>query len=283
MDFFLIDVDTIKCSVAYSEIKEYENVVDRLANIILESGGIVNPLFVKKLGFDSYELLYGEIEYYAAVKASEIDPRKGEMIAAFIIEDDQKELIKQQINFLRKSLSNEQSTEGSQSLNTEVVSTVNSNYNKLNSVQKDINKLHEKLQSLMEMNTANGLRNLLRKQLESIINEAETKSKQEAIQYLKNSQAKLREQQKKIDDQILELSKVNLLDITYDQLSELMQQVKGKSNQIKASWKAIEYWRKSDQELTWDNLRKSTVNANKEKIDGFADGSYKILKKVAYL
>ncbi|CCQ52211.1 hypothetical protein [Crocosphaera watsonii] len=92
---------------------------------------------------------------------------------------------------MRKSLSNEKSTEESQSLNSELVSTVNSNYNKLNSVQKDIHQIHEQLESLIEMNTAKGLKRLLRKQLESIITEAETKSKQEAIQYLKNSQAEL--------------------------------------------------------------------------------------------
>ena len=163
------------------------------------------------------------------------------MIGAFVIEDEQQEQIKRQVDFLRKSLSNEQSTEDSQSLNSEVVSTVNSNYKKLNSVQKDINHFHEKLESLMEMNTAKGLRKLLRKQLESIISEAETKSKQEAIQHRQNSQAELRNQQKKIEDQILELSKVNLIDTTYEQLSELMKQAGSSITQINASWKAVEY------------------------------------------
>ncbi len=62
-----------------------------------------------------------------------------------------------------------------------------------------------------------------------------------------------------------------------------MQQLGSSINQIKASWKAVEYWRKSDQELTWDNLKKSTVNKSKDKIKGFAIGSYQTLKKVAYL
>ena len=241
MDFFLIDVDTIKCSIPYSKVQDYERQIDRLANLILDSEGIINPVFVKKIGSNSYELVYGEIEYYAMMKVGKIDPEKGESIAAFIIKEDQQELIKQQIYFLRKSLSNEKSTEESQSLNSELVSTVNSNYNKLNSVQKDIHQIHEQLESLMEMNTAKGLKRLLRKQLESIITEAETKSKQEAIQYLKNSQAELLYQKNKIDDQILELSKVNLMDTTYDQLSTLMQQAGSNITQINASWKAVEY------------------------------------------
>ena len=283
MDFFLIDVDTIKCSIPYSKVQDYERQIDRLANLILDSEGIINPVFVKKIGSNSYELFYGEIEYYAMMKVGKIDPEKGESIAAFIIKEDQQELIKQQIYFLRKSLSNEKSTEESQSLNSELVSTVNSNYNKSNSVQKDIHQIHEQLESLIEMNTAKGLKRLLRKQLESIITEAETKSKQEAIQYLKNSQAELLYQKNKIDDQILELSKVNLMDTTYDQLSTLMQQAGSNITQINASWKAVEYWRKSDQELTWDNLKKFTVNKSKEKIKGFAIGTYQTLKKVAYL
>ena len=235
MDFFLIDVDTIKCSIPYSKVQDYERQIDRLANLILDSEGIINPVFVKKIGSNSYELVYGEIEYYAMMKVGKIDPEKGESIAAFIIKEDQQELIKQQIYFLRKSLSNEKSTEESQSLNSELVSTVNSNYNKLNSVQKDIHQIHEQLESLIEMNTAKGLKRLLRKQLESIITEAETKSKQEAIQYLKNSQAELLYQKNKIDDQILELSKVNLMDTTYDQLSTLMQQAGSNITQINAS------------------------------------------------
>ncbi|MDJ0729993.1 MAG: chromosome partitioning protein ParB [Crocosphaera sp.] len=277
MDFFLIDVDTIKCSVPYSQIKDNEKKIDRLANLILDSEGIINPIFVKKIGSNSYELVYGEIEYYAMTKVANIDPEKGETIAAFIIEDAQKELMKQQIDFLRKSLSNGDDP-------PKVVCTASHNLNKLNSVQKDINQIHEKLASLMEMNTAKGLKDLLKKQLESIISEAEIKSKEEAIQYLTKAKYDLQEQQNKIKDQILELSKVNLVDITYEQLSTLMQQAAGKSNQIKASWKAIEYWRKSDQGLTWDNLKKSIGGKKSEhKIDNFGQKTYDKLREVAYL
>ncbi|MEL4896469.1 chromosome partitioning protein ParB [Crocosphaera sp. Alani8] len=285
MDFFLVDVDTIKCSVPYAEIQDCENIINRLANIILESGGIVNPLFVKKLGFNSYELVYGEVEYYAAVKASEIDPRKGEMIGAFVIEEEQEEPIKIQVDFLRKCLSNKQNAEDDQSLNNEVFLTVSSNNNKLNSVQKDINQLYEKIESFVEMNTAKGLKNLLRKQIESIITEAETKSKKEAIEYLKQSKAKLLEQQNKIDDQILELSKISLADIqSYEQLKILMEKVNTKSTQINASWKAIQHWRNSEEGLTWENLKKSTGGEQSDhKIDKFGQKTYQKLKKVAYL
>ena len=85
MDFFLIDVDTIKCSIPYSKVQDYERQIDRLANLILDSEGIINPVFVKKIGSNSYELVYGEIEYYAMMKVGKIDPEKGESIAAFII------------------------------------------------------------------------------------------------------------------------------------------------------------------------------------------------------
>ncbi|GBF81239.1 chromosome partitioning protein ParB [Aphanothece sacrum] len=273
MDFFLIDIDTINCPVPYSDVKDNEIIVNRLANIILESGGIVNPLFVKKIGFDSYELVYGDVEYYAALKASQLDPKKGEMIAAFIIENEQKEGIKKQIEFLRKSLSNIEPT---------VVCTASDNYNKLNSMHKDINQIHEKLEFLTDLNTAKGIKKLLTKQLETIISETENKTKQEAIQHLRKAQYELQQYQKNIEDEILELSKVNLVNTTYDELAQLMKQLGSSVSQINASWKAIEYWRKPDKELSWDNLKKSTVKS-KYKIDGFAQGAYEKLRKVAYL
>ncbi|EAZ92441.1 ParB N-terminal domain-containing protein [Crocosphaera chwakensis] len=273
MNFFLVDIDTIANNIPLSE--DNESSVQRLADAILESECLINPLVVKRLGVDSYELVYGEIEYYAAVKASKIDPRKGEMVGVFILENEKEDSIKTQVNILRKSLSN-----GGK--NHQTVCKASDNYNKLNSVQKDINQIHEKLESLMELNTAKGLRDLLGKQINSIISESENKSKEEAIKYLRTSKAELLAQQNKIDAQILELSKVNLADTSYEQLSTLMKQAGSKSNQIKASWKAVEYWRKSDQELTWENLKKSTVKS-KEKIKGFANASYQVLKKVAYL
>ncbi len=50
MDFFLIDLDTINCLVPYSDIKESENIVHQIAKLILESEGLINPIFVKKIG-----------------------------------------------------------------------------------------------------------------------------------------------------------------------------------------------------------------------------------------
>lgn len=275
MEFFLIDVDTINCPVPYSDIKENEPILERLAHIILDSEGIINPVFVKKIGFDSYELVYGHLEYYAAVKASKIDPKKGEMIAAFVIENSEKEAIQTQINLLRKSLSGENQET--------LVCTAGDNYNKLNSVHRDIHKIHEKIDSLMEMNTAKGIRQLLRKQLDMIIFEAESKDKKEAIQFLQKAQYELQEHQNKIKEEILELSKVNLADATYNELSSLMKEVGIKESQINASWKAIEYWRQPDKELSWDNLKKSTINKSTDKITGFAQGTYNNLRKVAYL
>ncbi|MEA5511648.1 chromosome partitioning protein ParB [Crocosphaera sp. UHCC 0190] len=283
MDFFLVDVDTINCTIPYSEIKDNEMIVNRLANIILESGGIVNPLFVKKLGFDSYELVYGDVEYYAAVKASQIDPRKGEMIAAFIIKDEQKDAIKRQIDVLRKTLSNiEQLGDNQPSIN-QVICTASDNYSKLNSVEKDIKQIHEQLDYFMEINTPKGIKKLLTKQLETIISETENKTKQEAIQHLRKAQHELQQYQKNIENEILELSKFNLIDVTYDELAQIMKQVGSSVNQINASWKAIEYWRKPDKELSWDNLKKSTINKSKDKIYGFAQAAYAKLRKVAYL
>ncbi|OIP76896.1 MAG: hypothetical protein AUK48_05120 [Oscillatoriales cyanobacterium CG2_30_44_21] len=62
--------------------------VERLAQLILQLEGLINPLIVRRASFQSYEVVEGHFEYQAAARAREIDPRKGEMISAYIIEPE---------------------------------------------------------------------------------------------------------------------------------------------------------------------------------------------------
>jgi hypothetical protein len=52
---------------------------------------------------DAYEIVDGDFEYYAAAKAREINPLKGETIGAFILEPENEELLLEQVKILRKS------------------------------------------------------------------------------------------------------------------------------------------------------------------------------------
>ncbi|NJM71903.1 MAG: hypothetical protein HC862_17830 [Scytonema sp. RU_4_4] len=79
--------------------------IEQVAKLILESQGIINPIVVSRTSLQSYEVVDGDFEYYAAARAKEIDPRTGEMIGVFIVEPENEESIKNQINLLRKQQS----------------------------------------------------------------------------------------------------------------------------------------------------------------------------------
>jgi len=97
----LVAVKRITCTVPRSNFAEPE--LEKLARLILESGGLINPIIVRRNGMDAYEIVDGEFEYYAATRAKEIEPLKGETIGAFILEEENEELLLEQLEILRKT------------------------------------------------------------------------------------------------------------------------------------------------------------------------------------
>lgn len=77
--------------------------LDRSAQLFLEAEGTINPIVLRQTDINSYEIIEGDFEYYAAARAREIDPRKGEMIAAYILDKENEKAILEQIDLLRKS------------------------------------------------------------------------------------------------------------------------------------------------------------------------------------
>ncbi|MGI2906235.1 ParB N-terminal domain-containing protein [Tolypothrix sp. VBCCA 56010] len=77
--------------------------LEQAAKLILESEGVINPIVVRRTSLQSYEVVDGDFEYYAATRAREIDSRKGEMIGVFIVEPENEESITKQVELLRKS------------------------------------------------------------------------------------------------------------------------------------------------------------------------------------
>jgi ParB family chromosome partitioning protein len=83
--------------------------IELLAHQIVKSEGIIRPLVLSRTGLESYEVVEGHFEYHAAVRAREIDLRRAEMIAAYIIDpenDDVSEAISEQIKLLGQSAIN---------------------------------------------------------------------------------------------------------------------------------------------------------------------------------
>jgi signal recognition particle GTPase len=84
--YYLVDVKSIKSNTPRSNFKVDE--LETLAQSILASGGLLSPLVLKQTGAETYEVLAGDLEYYAAVRAKELDPRKGEMVNAFVVPEE---------------------------------------------------------------------------------------------------------------------------------------------------------------------------------------------------
>ncbi|MCY7382240.1 MAG: chromosome partitioning protein ParB [Microcoleus sp. CAN_BIN18] len=76
--------------------------LEKVAQLILELGGLINPIILRRNGMDAYEIVDGDFEYYAAAKAREIDPKKGETIGAFILEPENEQLLLEQVQALRR-------------------------------------------------------------------------------------------------------------------------------------------------------------------------------------
>jgi hypothetical protein len=97
----LVAVKKITSALPRSNFAEPD--LDKLARLILESGGLINPIIIRRNGMDAYEIVDGDFQYYAAARAKEIEPLKGETIGAFILEEENEELLLKQLEILRKT------------------------------------------------------------------------------------------------------------------------------------------------------------------------------------
>lgn len=74
--------------------------IERLADSILENGGLVRPLVLRQKGPGKYEVADGHMEYWAAVRARKKDPRRGETINAFVVEQKSAEAAARQLSIV---------------------------------------------------------------------------------------------------------------------------------------------------------------------------------------
>ncbi|MCU0570633.1 MAG: helix-hairpin-helix domain-containing protein [Oculatellaceae cyanobacterium Prado106] len=97
----LVAVKKITSSVARSSF--LAETIEKVAQLMIRVEGTINPIILRRTSLESYEVVEGHFEYYAAVRAREISPLKGEMIQAIILEPENEEALLDQITFLRKS------------------------------------------------------------------------------------------------------------------------------------------------------------------------------------
>lgn len=95
----LIPIKKITSSQARSTFSS--EVIEQAAKAILDAEGTINPLVVRQLSFQEFEVIDGHLEYYAAVRAKELDLEKGEMIDAIVVQPENESAISEQIRLLR--------------------------------------------------------------------------------------------------------------------------------------------------------------------------------------
>jgi len=103
IEFFTVDVVSISSSQPRSSFDAVA--IENLADDILASGGLVRPLVLKPSGIEEYSVISGDLEYYAAVRAREKDPRQAEMVNAFVVNLKQEAKITQQLAHLDANFS----------------------------------------------------------------------------------------------------------------------------------------------------------------------------------
>lgn len=96
----LVAVKKISSSVARSSFPAEE--IEKAAHLIIDVEGTINPIILRRTSLESYEVVNGHFEYYAAVRAREISPLKGEMIQAIILEPENEKALLDQVNLLRR-------------------------------------------------------------------------------------------------------------------------------------------------------------------------------------
>ncbi|WP_254568477.1 hypothetical protein [Oscillatoria sp. HE19RPO] len=96
----LVAVKKITSSVPRETFSELE--LEQVAKLSLEASGLINPMVLRRTSMQSYEVVDGHFEYYAAVKAKELEPMKGEMIPAFLLEPENEEVLLEQVKVLRQ-------------------------------------------------------------------------------------------------------------------------------------------------------------------------------------
>jgi len=123
------------------------------AELILASGGVINPLILKRIDLEHYQVMAGHFEYYAAVTARELDQRRGESINAFIIESEiEEELFTRQINVFR-SATTSASTPVSNNVQQARLMQVSKTFKDLNAIMQTLGAEIESLTAEMNVTT----------------------------------------------------------------------------------------------------------------------------------
>ena len=100
-DFLLIDLQYVVATKERSYFPETD--LQNLANLIVAMKGLMRPVILKKIGFERFQIIEGNLEYYACLIAKEKE-RSLETINAFVVDKEAENIVLQQIQLLSPSL-----------------------------------------------------------------------------------------------------------------------------------------------------------------------------------
>ncbi|CAO5062336.1 Chromosome partitioning protein ParB [Microcystis aeruginosa] len=99
-DFLLIDLQDVVATKERSYFPETD--LHNLANLIVAMKGLMRPVILKTIGFERFQIIEGNLEYYACLIAKEKE-RSLETINAFVVDKEAENIALEQIQLLSPS------------------------------------------------------------------------------------------------------------------------------------------------------------------------------------
>ena len=145
-------------------------------------------------------------------------------------------------------------------------------------------RLTAKIDKIEENTTVAGIEELLRKQIEVICQQSRQVEKEAGLQRLQSARDRLQQYLTTLDAEMAALQRIDLAAASEEEVERSLAKVGIRTQQAKAAWKAIEFWRKEGS-LAWENLEKSATASKKDRfrIDGFGKKTFDKMKAAGYL
>jgi hypothetical protein len=155
---FSIDLETIISPEPITRSQFQESQIEKLANLFLQARDTIKPIIVRKISPISFEVLEGYLEYYAALKAEQID-EQFTSIQAYVVPTELESTVLEQYNFLR-------------SLSSSPVEVTPTPISSTSLQLPDLAQMERNISDRLEQKLMANLRSMIENTIKQIINES---------------------------------------------------------------------------------------------------------------